>query len=182
MNIPLDVLVLDLGALHPALAGADGVEMLAVALVSWVGGHVVTRGELLGWAGGQAPPHFGPAPSTRPGKVVQPVARPPNRSACCRHPLVQIQIPPELFVAGSQRNGPPRLCSFAPESMHTELHLALGESFEVSQHVDVKLEPTPLAFGRKRRKQVAGRGLEWLLERSKLFVLHDQTTPWQLGE
>jgi hypothetical protein len=38
----------DLGQLHPALAGADGVYLAAMSFVCWVGGHVITRGELLG--------------------------------------------------------------------------------------------------------------------------------------
>lgn len=38
----------DLGQLHPALAGADGVYLAGLAFVCWAGGHFITRGELLG--------------------------------------------------------------------------------------------------------------------------------------
>lgn len=38
----------DLGQLHPALQGADAVYLAGLSFVCWVGGHVITRGELLG--------------------------------------------------------------------------------------------------------------------------------------
>lgn len=38
----------DLGQLHASLAGADAVQLGGLALVCWVGGHFITRGELLG--------------------------------------------------------------------------------------------------------------------------------------
>lgn len=37
---------LDLGALHPFLIGCDAIQLACLALVSWMGTHALTQGDL----------------------------------------------------------------------------------------------------------------------------------------